>query len=55
MRQQCRLNLFEWTSDITGIETYVVPVQHVPTLWRMSKDAAQNRVRDALSSSHACK
>lgn len=41
--QQRRLNLFQRCGNIAGVETNVVPVQHVATLWRMPKNAS-NRV-----------
>lgn len=49
MRQQRHLNLFQRNGDISGIETHIMSVQHVATLRRMTKDAAQDRVRDALT------
>ena len=55
MRQQRRLNLFQRSGNVAGIETDVVPVQYVTTLRRMSKDAAQDRIRDAVSCGDACK
>ena len=39
MRQQRRLNLFQRTGDISGIETHITSVQHIATLRHMTKDA----------------